>query len=360
MPYDFYVWTDGTYYYADDWRGNLVYGGFGGAGNIPGLTADAVFQAVVNTGSCKIVCSKGIFNFALTSGQNYCVSLPYGNTYVFMGCTMPTPLIYPFTHPVATTPTDGTQFRGASAMLATGAAITAMFQRAAGSSNPAYNGGLEFYNLGFFLPFGSVTGSTNMYPVYDIYSGSFRADNILMMPYGYAEAGYPKVTYHNVANSFYIYGHGGASNVWVGTLLEVGIYECAQLLDFDNIEVQRHIQINCVNGLLLTGVVQNLVHMLATYNPQNYVLKFQTPAAVEVDNRCMSLFCECINWAPSQAYLVAFSSASVLATVDRTIVFNGGSGYPATITSISQNDTQLAPAGVNYYMIGGATTWSAK
>jgi hypothetical protein len=368
MPYDFYVWTDGTYYYADDWRGNLVYGGFGGAGGVLGITTDTVFQAVVNTGSCKVLCSKGIFNFNLTSGQNYCVLLPYGKSYCFYGSGMPSMVCIPFANnPTNTTPSDGTQFRLTSSVLTAAAGNYAIFQRASGSNHA---GNLEFYDCAFMLPYGSVTSGIWMYCVYDFYCSSFKCDRVLGMPYGWAEAGYPTITYHNVTQTFYIDGCGGGSTAKVGTLLEIGLYQGTQLINFDAITWDDVTMWKCVNGIISKAIVQNYIKKVSSYDPLSYIVTFSTNGSNQVDNCIETLFVECVSYVPTVTAFINLGTVSTTtAMVKRSMIFHG-TGYAGTYTHIADctissvvtnvDATQLI-AGQNWYCgIGGVTTWQVK
>jgi hypothetical protein len=265
-PYSFLIgkWPNATYYAQNGTDGHIAF-----ASNDCTQVMQPVVNALTNGG--KIVFGQGIFYFYSS------VYLPYGINFYIEGMTTPT-WVYPLAVPSSITPTDGTQLRMGANFLTNGS-TTYLFYRNSGNAS---QGVLTVKDLAIMPPWGETTENTLIYGIYDTHDGVITEDNLLFVPYGWAEAGQPmpNLSVPNYFDSQVLMGVGGASELRIGYISEFGLNAPTSCGGFDNIYVQRITIDRCIAPLQFEAIWQNNINEIDCFNPFNEIADMHVASVV--------------------------------------------------------------------------------
>jgi hypothetical protein len=343
--YQFGIFSNNTYYAVNGTNWHVDY---------TSTDASVVIQDAVNalTTGGYLYFQKGIYNMSTT------VTLPYGRNYYFYGSGMPSSYAYPISLAIPKTPANGTQFRGSTSFLSAGTQ-TEMFLRGAGSgASGLCQGTLAFFNLAIMPPWGTTTSGTIVYGIVDTHSAILIEDNVLFMPWGWAEAGYPRPgagAGNNDLCSQLCSSNGGATEANIGSLVEMGLLYASEVRGYDGVEVAHETMWKCYFGVQICGTWQSDIQVLNAYDPWCWVAEFlgNNPMGI-CDNTINSIEVESINYAPNIAYLIYLASANDTVTIDKVAIWSGIA--QSTYTTITNADNQIVGTCL-VYNLGGVRSW---
>ncbi len=347
--YNFFIgkWPNATYYAQNGTDGCITF---------TSNDCTQVLQPLVNDmhSGGKFLFGQGIFYF------NSTVYLPYGVNFDIEGMATPT-WVYPLAVISNSTPTDGTQLRIGANFLTNGS-TTYLFYRNTGSAS---QGALTIKNLAIMPPWGETVGNTLIYGIYDRNDGVITEDNLLFVPYGWAEAGQlkPNLSVLNNLASQVLIGDGGASELRIGYISEFGLNAPTSCGGFDNIYVQRITTDRCIAPLQFQAIWQNNINEIDCYNPYNEIADIHVAnivastrglnAATSVIN---TLNVESFDFAPNNGtYLIKLLNTTTdYITINHAMIWDGpwGSSYKSLT-----NNNMLLLGSNSVFNLAGNQKW---